>query len=95
MEKLFLLFEVRGQVIKSGYKIVQIMDRSLEQREAMKLEVKGKMVICESYNFAFLKFPTSLLEFAQFYLVYLYLKICSDVILSETNIRAVFYQQQQ
>lgn len=50
MEKVFLLFEVRGQVIKSGYKIVQIVDKSLEGRETMKLEVKGKMVIFESWN---------------------------------------------
>ena len=37
-------------MIKSGYKIVQIVDRSMERREAMKLEVKGKMVIYESWN---------------------------------------------
>ena len=37
-------------MIKSGYKIVQIVDKSLEGRETMKLKVKGKMVICESWN---------------------------------------------
>ena len=66
-------------MIKSGYKIVQIVDRSMERREAMKLEVKGKMVIDESWsNIQLCILEISYLPFriCTVVFIYLYLKIC-------------------